>query len=692
MQVGNYQILGEISRGSMGVIYKAHDLALDRTVAIKVMNTGDSEFAHEDQARFRREAKAMARIHHPNVVAIHGAGMANGSPYIVLDFVEGESLNDRLRRGPLKPRHAAKLVRDLASALEVAHGEGVLHRDLKPANVLLDRKGKVLLTDFGLAKDLYAGDPLTLSQTVLGTPAYMSPEQAAGSLDKVGPQSDVYGLGAILYALLTGRPPIEGTVVTEVLERVIKDAPDPPTQVAAQVDPELETLVLRCLEKDPRARFQTMRELKDALGAYLRPAPPPSGFSGGTLAASTAVGTLLGLALGLAGARALRPAPQPAVAQAPPSEPTAPSDPAPAKPEEPAPQEPQRDPEPPPLERPPPRRPPADPRPPVPRPPREASTSGYRLPRIRTPEPLSPGEEGPPPKPAGLRAKRILELQTEIVRTSLNIPTRPGPFGAQVQDPIAAGQREGLYRALKDLRADEARRTVDDLLRSGQPFDLRLGLTGLAELGDVFRCAEVLSGIEDRRAVLPGFDELNASQVQALLTEEPGPSVSADYFTTSGAYWERDRDGILACGRGTGRFGSSLLLRRDSQRPAGSYTLSLEVSLEHMLEGDGAGIAFGVRGNADYLVCYVRRGASNEVELRVATFEGGEIDAQPVARTRYSPSVTLEVGVEPRALTLRMDAFRESYPLKEPIPQGYYGLFRNGNSVVRYGPLRYSPR
>ncbi|MCA8925585.1 MAG: serine/threonine protein kinase [Planctomycetes bacterium] len=658
MQLGNYQVLGEVSRGSMGVIYKAHDRALDRTVAIKVMSTGGGEFAHEDLARFRREAHAMARIRHPNVVGIHGAGVANGAPYIVLDFVEGESLADRLRRGPLKPRHAAKLVRDLAAALEVAHDEGVLHRDLKPANVLIDRKGKVLLTDFGLAKNIYEGDPLTLSEMVLGTPAYMSPEQAMGAVDRICPQSDVYGLGAILYALLTGDPPIKGTVVTEVLERVIHELPSPPTALKKDLDPELEAIVLRCLSKEPLDRFPTMRELKEALQRYLSPAP--RGPRSSALLASTAFGSLLGFALGVGATLALWSGPRPGPGPADPANGT-PSDvvadPPHERPGEPA--DPAR------PERPPVERPPADP-------------------------PSSP--DGPQPAPPEVRDLALYELQLAVSRVAFDLPTGPPDplFGLPVGESQAELLKQRLDETVRGLNEREARKIVDGLLKGHEPWQVRLALRGLAQLGDVFRCATVLDALRDRDSVVPSFSGEDA--LAKVLREQPGAPVETKFFALQGGYWELDQGRIRGGGKALGPQDTATLLERGSERPTGQFRLSTTLDLEQLKLNDAAGLVFAVQGSTTYWTLYVKRESPGQLAVRVGSLKKNKPDMHTLGVVPYAPR--LELQLELSASRLKITAGEASYthPLPEPVAQGYRGLFKLGTSVVTYSQPFYEPR
>jgi tetratricopeptide (TPR) repeat protein/predicted Ser/Thr protein kinase len=272
-RIGAYEVVAELGRGGMGVVYRARDVALGREVAIKVL------LAHgatpEARRRLEVEARAAARLRHPNIVAVHAYGVdeATGDPYVVMELVRGRSLRDALRAGPLEPREAARLAEDLARALAAAHEQGVLHRDVKPHNVLLSPEGAPLLADFGLAKALDAADGPTSTGQVLGTPAYMSPEQADGDGGRVGPRSDVWSLGATLYELLTGRPPFVASTAMLTIAAVLRKDPTPPRRVRAGLDRDLETICLACLEKDPARRYASAAALADDLERWRRGQP-----------------------------------------------------------------------------------------------------------------------------------------------------------------------------------------------------------------------------------------------------------------------------------------------------------------------------------------------------------------------------------------------------------------------------------
>jgi WD40 repeat protein len=269
--VGPYLLVGRIGEGGMGAVYRARQLPLNRDVAVKMILSGPYA-SPQMVARFRTEGQAVARLKHPHVVEIYDFDEHDGQPYFAMELVEGGSLADRLKKGPLPPRQAAELVRAVAEAIESAHEKGVLHRDLKPANVLLTPDGTPKVSDFGLAKMLDAETGLTREGAVMGTAYYMAPEQAAGRAD-LDRRADVYALGAILYELLTGRPPLKGETLSETLWLVLNQEPASPRKLAAEVDRDLEIICLKCLEKEPDRRFATALELADELERYLNDEP-----------------------------------------------------------------------------------------------------------------------------------------------------------------------------------------------------------------------------------------------------------------------------------------------------------------------------------------------------------------------------------------------------------------------------------
>jgi tetratricopeptide (TPR) repeat protein len=270
-QPASYEVLGELGRGGMGIVYKARHRALNRLVALKLLR--DAAYASsEEVARFRREAQAVARLQHPPIVQIFEVGEHDGRPFLALEYVEGGSLAQRLDGTPLPARQAAQLAQTLAHAMDVAHQRGVVHRDLKPANVLLTGDGSPKVTDFGLAKRLDA-TAQTQSGAILGTPSYMAPEQAAGKGTVVGPAADVYALGAVLYELLTGRPPFKAETPLDTLLLVQSAEPVPPSRMQPKVPRDLETICLKCLQKEPRKRYPSAEALADDLRRFLADRP-----------------------------------------------------------------------------------------------------------------------------------------------------------------------------------------------------------------------------------------------------------------------------------------------------------------------------------------------------------------------------------------------------------------------------------
>src|SRR5262245_2217904 len=267
--VPGYEVEAVLGQGGMGVVYRARQRALGRPVAIKMLLAGP--FASSQAlGRFRRETAALACVRHPNIVQVYDAGDAEGRPYFAMELVEGGSLAQKLAGTPQPARAAAALVSTLAGAVEVAHKSGIVHRDLKPANILLTADGIPKVSDFGLARRLGGEDSLTRSGAPLGTPSYMAPEQAEGRADAVGLAADVYALGAILYELLTGRPPFRAETAAETIRQVMDREPVPPSRLNANVPRDLETVCLKCLHKDPRRRYATAAALAEDLHRCLR--------------------------------------------------------------------------------------------------------------------------------------------------------------------------------------------------------------------------------------------------------------------------------------------------------------------------------------------------------------------------------------------------------------------------------------
>jgi WD40 repeat protein/serine/threonine protein kinase len=269
---GDFELLELIARGGMGVVYKARDKKLHRIVALKTIMAGKLATDVEVQ-RFYQEAGAAAQLDHLSIVSIFGVGEHEGQHYYSMAYIEGGSLAARIKDKPLPPQHAAALVEQVASAVGYAHQHGIIHRDIKPSNILLDKDGRPKVSDFGLAKRLTGDSQLTVFGQIVGTPQFMSPEQAAGKSDAVGPASDIYSLGALLYNLVTGRPPFHSASSVETLKQVIEQEPVSPHYLNAAVNRDLETICLKCLQKEPGKRYKTAAALADDLGCWLAGKP-----------------------------------------------------------------------------------------------------------------------------------------------------------------------------------------------------------------------------------------------------------------------------------------------------------------------------------------------------------------------------------------------------------------------------------
>lgn len=269
---GEYELVEEIARGGMGVVFKARQVSLNRIVALKMILSGNLA-GEEEVTRFKTEAEAAANLDHWGIVPIYEIGEHDGQHYFSMAFIEGDSLQDKVRNGPLDAREAAALCEKIATAIAYAHDRGVIHRDLKPANVLLDQDGQPKITDFGLAKQVQGESNLTQTGAVMGTPGYMPPEQASGDSTEVGPLADVYSLGAILYCLLTGRPPFQAASALDTLLQVVEKEPVSPRELNPNVPRDMETITLKCLEKSTDRRYESATELADELNRFLRGEP-----------------------------------------------------------------------------------------------------------------------------------------------------------------------------------------------------------------------------------------------------------------------------------------------------------------------------------------------------------------------------------------------------------------------------------
>jgi TolB-like protein/tRNA A-37 threonylcarbamoyl transferase component Bud32 len=271
-ELGDYELLEEVGRGGQGVVFRARQKSLNRIVALKVISLGQwASKAH--LKRFRREAEAAASLDHPCIVPIYEVGERDGSCYFSMKFVEGGQLDEVVRRAPMSIRQAAKLIAKVARTVHYAHQHGILHRDIKPGNILLDQNGEPLLTDFGLARLLDTESTVTRTMEVLGTPSYMAPEQAVGSNSVVSSVTDVYGLGAVFYQLLTGQPPFAGGTTYETIKLLLDTEPRQPRLLNPKIDRDLSTICLKCLEKDSKRRYSSALALAEDLERWLKHEP-----------------------------------------------------------------------------------------------------------------------------------------------------------------------------------------------------------------------------------------------------------------------------------------------------------------------------------------------------------------------------------------------------------------------------------
>ncbi len=271
-KIGSYEIVAELGRGGMGVVYKARDLRLKRTVALKVILAG-THAADSERKRFQTEAESVARLKHQNIVQVYEVGESDGHPFLALEYCSGGSLADRLKGKRPSPREAAALVASLSDAMEHSHLAGVVHRDLKPANVLFDADGTPKIADFGLAKKLDEDEGHTRTGAIMGSLGYMSPEQASGQNANTNSQTDVYAMGAILYSLLAGHPPFQGSNAIETLNLVMDGEPIPIRRTNPNCPRDLETISLKCLNKLPSDRYPTSRDFHHDLTRHMKGEP-----------------------------------------------------------------------------------------------------------------------------------------------------------------------------------------------------------------------------------------------------------------------------------------------------------------------------------------------------------------------------------------------------------------------------------
>jgi serine/threonine protein kinase len=266
--VPGYEITGELGRGGMGVVYRARNVRLNRPCALKMILAG-AHASPEHVARFITEAEAIARLEHPSIVQIRHIGDADGLPFLELEYLAGGNLLEQLDGTPWPTARAARLAEQVALGIAQAHRQDIVHRDLKPSNVLLAADGTPKVGDFGLAKMLDSQSALTQSESVMGSPSYMAPEQASGHAKEAAPSVDIYAVGAILYELLTGRPPFRGTTSLETLEQVKSTEPVSPSRLVPGLPRDIETICLKCLQKEPGRRYETAQALGDDLRRFL---------------------------------------------------------------------------------------------------------------------------------------------------------------------------------------------------------------------------------------------------------------------------------------------------------------------------------------------------------------------------------------------------------------------------------------
>ena len=271
-RMGDYELLEEIGRGGMGIVYRANQVSLNREVAIKMI-LRDLLASEQERQRFFAEARATAKLEHPGIVPVYDFGEIEGRPYFAMKYIRGKTLSELIASGGVTQRQAASYMEQMSRAVQFAHEFGIVHRDIKPSNILIDEAGGAKLTDFGLAKQTDNAESFTKTGAVLGTPNYMSPEQASGRMGRIGPASDIYSLGTVLYHALTGRPPLVAKTPVELMLKILEQDPPLPRVIDPQIDRDLEMIVVKCLQKPPDLRYATAGLLADDLRAFLKDEP-----------------------------------------------------------------------------------------------------------------------------------------------------------------------------------------------------------------------------------------------------------------------------------------------------------------------------------------------------------------------------------------------------------------------------------
>jgi len=626
VRIGHYEVHDELARGGMGVVYRATDARSGAQVVLKLLKVDNAPA----RRRLGREARAMRRLAHPNVVTLYDSGEHQGQPYLVLPYVSGGTLQDRLDRdGALPTAEATSVAIQIGEGLRATHALGLLHRDVKPDNVLLDQ-GFAKLTDFGLAKDVSSershGASLTLRGGVLGTPGFWPREQALGKVDEVGPPADVYALGATLYAMLSGRPPRN----TRTLAQALTSFNDPVDSLSPHIPRWLDELVLRCLANDPQAR-PTVDEVLATLERSAPLAPPEPAASPPSVPAralhlgSLILGLALGASLGVGGTLlATR------------------DDPVPTR-----------------------------------------APTGAAAP---LPEPPLTPQEQPPEPPAvavvpSVHDRELCKFQAAVYRTPLRFPTSL-LAGAGGTEHFAE-----IEMALHELDEKQALDAVASLLNRPEPWATRLALRTLLRLGRVAKCATVLDELRNPERLFATFSAEDA--LRSILRMPSDLDPSSEFFTVQGGCWLKRGDAIRVVGESYGPQRTTTLLERNSTRLPRSFRVTSRVGVSELAPGDGAGLVLAATTSDTYWVCYVRReGEAAELRLRVGSITKGLPDVVTASKLELCETVDLTVVRRGKELLVRANddaEFTGEAPLG--LSEGHSGYFRLGFSPVQFGPL-----